>query len=276
MTFELLPLLGVEGIIIFSLILIVSLGLAGFRLSVAGATGQLENGQSVGSLLRVRQRLATRSAAPVQVPEQRSRLGAVPVIAGWILTAVRNSAAKTSANQSKIIRDRPALGRVKGAPAVEPVQSEDDSDFVDDGRAGVSGIEPKRMDSDTQWDRVNKIVTEGLGKAKEIETLHEAAARQLDAVDYAYERMLMELRDVLPGVVESRSICRTNRDDAYAAVTTDANEAAVTECAGPEAEIQDEAALANVNGYSGQPSARANRASERTVRQAKAAESAAA
>jgi predicted secreted protein len=49
-----------------------------------------------------------------------------------------------------------------------------------------------------------------------IETLHEAAGRQLDAVDYAYERMLLELSEVLPDVTENRTVCRANRDEAYA------------------------------------------------------------
>jgi len=72
------------------------------------------------------------------------------------------------------------------------------------------------MDSETQWSRVNSIVNEGLAQAKQIEELHEAAARQLDAVDYAYERMLLELREVLPGVAATRFVCRTNRDEAHA------------------------------------------------------------
>ena len=73
-----------------------------------------------------------------------------------------------------------------------------------------------RIDSQTQWERVSGIVADGIEKASDIEALHDAAGRQLDAVDYAYERMLLELSEVLPDVTENRSVCRANRDEAYA------------------------------------------------------------
>ncbi len=85
--------------------------------------------------------------------------------------------------------------------------------------AGVSaGAEEQdeRMDTQTQWDRVSRVVEDGIQKAKEIEALHQAAGRQMDAVDYAYERMLLELSEVLPDINENRSVCRANRDQAYA------------------------------------------------------------
>ncbi|MBU1211308.1 MAG: hypothetical protein KJ587_08555 [Alphaproteobacteria bacterium] len=85
------------------------------------------------------------------------------------------------------------------------------------------------MDSETQWSRVNSIVNEGLAQARQIEELHEAAARQLDAVDYAYERMLLELREVLPGVAATRSVCRTHRDEAHAALESAAVESSSSE-----------------------------------------------
>ncbi len=72
------------------------------------------------------------------------------------------------------------------------------------------------MDTQTQWARVSRVVEDGIQQATEIEALHEAAGRQLDAVDYAYERMLLELSEVLPDVTENRSACRANRDEAYA------------------------------------------------------------
>lgn len=103
------------------------------------------------------------------------------------------------------------------------------------------------MDSETQWLRVNEIVNEGLAQAKEIEELHAAAARQLDAVDYAYERMLLELRDVLPGVVESRLVCRTHRDEAYAAVNSPPSASAGPEggVVQPDSEAQKPASSTN-------------------------------
>lgn len=222
---ELLPLLGVEGIVIFSLIVLLSFVLAGFRLPLAEGNGRRPDGSSTGPLLRVRQRLPTRPLAQLRAPVRRHQQAVAFEVAGWIIAAGRIWAAKARANQSKINSSHSACGRVKAQRPLRPVQSVDDSDFVVDGRASVSENEPQLMDSDTQWTRVNRIVNEGLGRARQIETLHEAAARQLDAVDYAYERMLVELRDVLPQVAQNRSTCRSNRDDAYAEASREAIEA---------------------------------------------------
>lgn len=108
-------------------------------------------------------------------------------------------------------------GRValSATPKLEAAEPTANVPTVAEASEGVE--EPgNRMDLQTQWDRVSGIVEDGIEKANDIEALHDAAGRQLDAVDYAYERMLLELSEVLPDVTENRSVCRANRDEAYA------------------------------------------------------------
>lgn len=216
MTSELFSILGIEGIAIFSLVLLVSLGLSGVRLSAAGLAGGVSSPQSDRGRLNLRHRLAVQKTVLKEATGVRLRATDVVKFAGSVFAQVRKEAAQESANQSRIRFRHAALEGVKIAPVAGQAKFVGESVPVDECCAGVSENEPQRMDADKQWMRVNRIVAEGLGKAKEIESLHEAAARQLDAVDYAYERMLVELKDVLPAVVEARTVCRTNRDNDYA------------------------------------------------------------
>lgn len=91
------------------------------------------------------------------------------------------------------------------------------------------------MDPETQWTRVTQVVAEGVDKAKEIEELHEAATRQLDAVDYAYERMILELREVLPALAEEQPTVGNASEEETEVATGVILEAA---CSGPETDSQ--------------------------------------
>ncbi len=86
-----------------------------------------------------------------------------------------------------------------------------------------------RLDANTQWQRVTGVVTDGIERAERIEDLHDAAASQLDAVDYAYERMLKELQEVLPGVSQAQVVCRSNREEAYAEISAETEHVVMSE-----------------------------------------------
>lgn len=230
MTFELFSHLGVEGIAIVSLILIASFGLAGFRLSGAGGIGSIAAAGPAWGRMRLRRRSADELTARRERSPGKSRTGQAVKLGKWVWAAVGKEGPQAAANQSMIRFRHADFDGVKEPAVAFDEQPVGVGASDGDACAGVSNSEPQLMDSDKQWTRVNAIVAEGLGKAREIESLHEAAARQLDAVDYAYERMLLELKDVLPAVVEARMVCRTNRDDAYAAVT--ANPVETTNAAG--------------------------------------------
>jgi len=231
-TSELQSLFGIEGIAIFSLIVLVSIALAGFRLSAAGMNDGVARkaGAVVGGGRRpIRHRLATRLAHPAQSTAIRSRSRDVVRLAAWFLAAAPGETAQRLANQSGFDSRRIGFTGVRAAPALAPAQCAADPATSNDHSACVASGGPQRMDSETQWSRVNSIVNEGLAQARQIEELHEAAARQLDAVDYAYERMLLELREVLPGVAATRSVCRTHRDEAHAALESAAVESSSSE-----------------------------------------------
>lgn len=239
MNIELFPILGIEGIIVLSIILLVSLGLSGIRMPVQRYAGSITEshtegkssvlaGKQMGRGLRVRRRLVEDVIhQPDPSAENASKSTERAKIAAWIFSPVRRSAAQTVANQSKMIRQCRETERVKASPVFLPVEKRVEGKLTEDKRAGVLRNELRRMDSDTQWTRVNGIVNEGFDRAKGIESLHEAAGRQLDAVDYAYERMLLELGEVLPAVLETRTICRTNRQEAHAALEVSNADAAL-------------------------------------------------
>lgn len=127
-------------------------------------------------------------------------------------TAVTTSVPKRTAKKAEPVTApsarvaQPATGDLEAATPTAAEASE-----------GVEEPED-RMDTQTQWNRVSGIVADGIEKANDIEALHDAAGRQLDAVDYAYERMLLELSEVLPDVTENRSVYRANRDEADVAL----------------------------------------------------------
>jgi hypothetical protein len=213
-----MPLLGIEGIILFSIIALVSLGLAGVRSRAASANGASKVDGERG---------------------ERGRLSRRPLLRGVLAASRKNS------ERGRVFRRIARAAR--GAFGVAPAAIEHLSRAVKDVSVRIGDIGPSRealppaqasaersatdvieiapaqadlrMDPDRQWTRVTGIIAEGIEKAREVEDLHEAAARQLDAVDYAYERMLVELRDVLPGLAEAQSECRAQREGDYAAVT---------------------------------------------------------
>lgn len=126
----------------------------------------------------------------------------VRVLVGSAMEAGK-SAARVSSLQSQV------------SPRSQPVGY---AEFVDaNSRSSDYGSE-LRLDANTQWHRLTGVITEGIERAERIEDLHDAAASQLDAVDYAYERMLKELQEVLPGVSQAQVVCRSNREEAYAEV----------------------------------------------------------
>ncbi|MDX2287539.1 MAG: hypothetical protein NW217_01780 [Hyphomicrobiaceae bacterium] len=57
---------------------------------------------------------------------------------------------------------------------------------------------------DAQWDRTAESVALTIEGARRMTELHVGATRQLDAVDYAYTRMLDELAAVMPALAAGR------------------------------------------------------------------------
>lgn len=174
-----------------------------------------------------------------------SEAGGVPLAGGGFKTAktssmsirraARNTAGKKDAPSSADgasyqagRKSSPAGGRSReksltmdvAAAGAAPVRAPQSRTSQAYRHAGLEGDASHRgeyplIDEPTQWHRVSRLVEDGLGKAREIEDLHDAASRQLDAVDYAYERMLHELKDILPGVAASVEVVRANRSEAY-------------------------------------------------------------
>jgi hypothetical protein len=205
-----IPAIGFEGAVILSVIAIVSLGLAGIRFSFANvprAPGDQPAGRALP--IRVVARTGTETASGGQ-----SNHGFITQLTRLIWAI--------SSFPLRLFRSIPEEKSVKElAPPCDPISQlvspVPDCPQTRGAKVGARDADwDERMDTQTQWDRVSRVVEGGIEKANEIETLHEAAGRQLDAVDYAYERMLLELSEVLPDVTENRTVCRANRDEAYA------------------------------------------------------------
>ena len=210
MNLYMIPAIGFEGAVILSVIAIVSLGLAGFRFSIANvprAPGDQPAGRALPT--RVVARTGTGTASGGQ-----SNHGFISqlMLLIWAISSF----------PLRLFRSTPEEKSVKElAPPCDPISQlvspEPDCPQTRGAEVGARDADwDQQMDTQTQWDRVSRVVEDGIEKANEIETLHEAAGRQLDAVDYAYERMLLELSEVLPDVTENRTVCRANRDEAYA------------------------------------------------------------
>lgn len=214
LTVEWMPVIGFEGAIVLTIIAVVSVVLAGARTTSANAGGSTTSTGVTGRLV-LRRSVQTKS---FNAPANQFRFFAAFAHVAWrvstavgvvfkavlirfplFLLRVVSFSFRTQSRTERLARPLDA--------AVLAVDSESE-DRMDDG--------VKTLDDAAQWSKITKVVDDGISKAHEIEELHEAAARQLDAVDYAYERMLVELRDVLPNVLEAQSVCRTNRDEAYA------------------------------------------------------------
>jgi hypothetical protein len=54
------------------------------------------------------------------------------------------------------------------------------------------------------WDKIERTVRSSITAAETARTLHGEAGRQLDAVDYAYGRMIAELAEYLPAFKAAR------------------------------------------------------------------------
>jgi hypothetical protein len=206
-----IPIIGFEGAVILSIIAIVSLGLAGVRFSFPSSRPG-PKGRSANSGSAPRRTIARTDVRTASWMRNTSGFFLRSMSLVWAFVSFPLRMFKGGL-------DKPSNGTVVTSP--NPVSQPASSDIevaapsATEASAGVE--EPdERMDTQTQWARVSRIVEGGIEKANEIEALHEAAGRQLDAVDYAYERMLLELSEVLPDVTENRSVCRANRDEAYA------------------------------------------------------------
>ncbi|MCH9808538.1 MAG: hypothetical protein K0U74_12465 [Alphaproteobacteria bacterium] len=225
MSLEWIPVIGTEGYVILSIIGIASLVLAGGRVSVAGPAGV--SGQSRASRKTVPRRVIAAEASKTsanQISYSRNIMKAVSWIASGVGLALKAVLVWLPRNFFRVVSLLLRSALMGANPKARPsnagalaVERELDDDME-------NGEKP--LDEATQWSRINGVVDQGIDKARQIGDLHEAAARQLDAVDYAYERMLVELREILPNVSEAQIVCRSNRDAAYeqaAAVSLQAN-----------------------------------------------------
>ena len=57
-----------------------------------------------------------------------------------------------------------------------------------------------RLSHEEQWDRVSNVISDSIETARKVDDIHASAARQLDAVDYEYFKMIDELSSLLPHV----------------------------------------------------------------------------
>ena len=211
MNLYMIPVIGFEGAVILSIIAIVSMGLAGVRFSFANSQpGSKERSPNSGLAPR-------RAVARKDVPT-----------ASWMRSTFRFFLRSMSLVWALVLSplrlfkgglDKPSNGMVvTSSVTVSQYASSELEVAAPSASEACAGVEERneRMDTQTQWARVSRVVEDGIHKANAIEALHQSAGRQLDAVDYAYERMLLELSEVLPDVTENRSVCRANRDEAFA------------------------------------------------------------
>lgn len=211
MNLYMIPVIGFEGAVILSIIAIVSVGLAGVRFSFANSQpGSKERSPNSG--LAPRRAVARKDVRTASW--MRSTFGfflrSMSLVWALVLSPLR---------LFKGGLDKPSNGMVVTSPVTVSQHASSELEVAAPSASeACAGVEERdeRMDTQTQWARVSRVVEDGIQKANAIEALHQSAGRQLDAVDYAYERMLLELSEVLPDVTENRSVCRANRDKAFA------------------------------------------------------------
>ncbi len=221
MPFEIPAVLGPEGMIILGGILLVSLALSGFRFAGAFAGiggGRTYDAGSEGKHLPVRAQDAAQAKASVRRAKRSAKRAERPTKSRGLMQLGRFAADVVAG-----VRSEQALESRKLA-----VKKANASLLLGAGRAETGlaaathgdiakAAEAKTLEHDDQWERVNAIIREDIDRAHQAAAFHSAAERQLDAVDYAYERMLVELTAVLPGVAATRKDWRDQREEVTAA-----------------------------------------------------------
>lgn len=228
---NLLPLIGTEGLIIFMVIVLVSLiavrMLAPYSvhtevpLGLAAAEDDRPQPKRVTATRRVvRKSSGFRLPVVSALPVDRAQIAAAKYRQA-ALGAIDRGAAFAGKARGSVRAFLNGAAEKKGAyrrASVRPMFAMSaEKQNLDEAATSVvrDAHDELHLDGDVQWDRLNDFVAEGIARTQQVEDLHDAAARQLDAVDYAYERMLLELSEVLPGVVGAQETCRSNRDEAY-------------------------------------------------------------
>lgn len=234
MQFDLFSLIGPEGLVVFSAIAMVSFVLlrifAPYSVLSQGALDcEMRSSEALASTPKAMSTKLTRRTG-FRIPRAdrvaiRALRAAEAAKCGKAAMGIVEKGADYAGKAGKSVRVLvgSALEIGKNAAsrsvALRPAQigrAGSQSEFVDATSEFAAPGEELRLDFETQWQRVTGVVTDGIERAERIEGLHEAAASQLDAVDYAYERMLEELQTVLPGVSQAQVVCRSNREEAYA------------------------------------------------------------
>lgn len=64
-------------------------------------------------------------------------------------------------------------------------------------RIAAVGIQSHRLTADMQWDRVSRTIKRAVDGAAQARSAHGTAAIKLDAADYEFERLLVELGSVM-------------------------------------------------------------------------------
>ena len=194
--------LGWEGVILIGVLVAVGLRLSYRPPDTVSGSGKDTRGLALQG-----------RGQPAKARQSSSR----PARAVWQANPDTHSSSGRQSRDAAAASGAPGTGAPHGAAGI---------DRSDGHRpAGGASIEAL-IDEPTQWQRVSNVVEGGISQARGIKVLHESASRQLDAVDYAYERMLNELQDVLPGVGDNVASCQTQRNDAYNVMSRDLKEAA--------------------------------------------------